>query len=63
MTYHSNGNVQSECNYVQGKEDGNYRVYRENGVPYYIGQYTDGKPSGTWEIYDALGNLVGTKEY
>lgn len=61
--YHSNGNVQSECTFLHGRENGPYRVMRENGAPYYIGQYTDGKPSGIWEIYDPDGNLVGTKEY
>lgn len=61
--YHSNGNVQSECTFLHGRENGPYRVMRENGAPYYIGQYTDGQPTGVWEIYDPDGNLVGTKEY
>jgi len=61
--YHANGIVQSECVFSLGREQGDYRVYRENGVPYYIGKFTDGTPSGTWEFYDPEGNLAGTKEY
>lgn len=61
--YHYNGNIQSECTFVHGLEEGPYRVMRENGAPYYIGQYVGGKPTGTWEIYDPQGNFVGTKEY
>lgn len=61
--YHPSGIVQSECDFVNGLEQGPYHVYRENGVPYYIGQYNQGRPTGTWEIYDPEGNMVGTKEY
>ncbi len=61
--YHPNGNIQSECTYVNGLEEGSYRVYREDGRPYYIGQYAAGKQVGTWEFYDPDGNLAGTKEY
>ena len=61
--YHSNGNIQSECTYVLGLEEGPYRVMRENGAPYYIGEYSGGKPTGTWEIYDPQGNFVGIFNY
>ena len=45
------------------KEEGTYRVYRDNGAPYYIGQYESGRPVGLWEVYDAEGNLVEKTEY
>ena len=48
---------------MNGLEEGSYRVYREDGRPYYIGQYAAGKQVGTWEFYDPDGNLAGTKEY
>ena len=48
---------------MAGREDGPYRVYRENGMPYYIGQYKDGVRTGTWEVYDPEGNLVQRQEY
>lgn len=61
--YFPNGNIQAECTYFGGKEDGPYRVMRENGAPYYIGQYTMGVRTGTWEIYDQDGILVTTQDY
>ena len=61
--YHPNGNLQCEATFIGGKEEGSYRVYRENGAPYYIGQYTNGVPTGIWEAYDLEGNLVEKTEY
>ena len=61
--FHPNGNIQSESNFIAGREDGPYRVYRANGAPYYIGQHTNGTPVGTWEFYGPDGMLVGTKVY
>lgn len=61
--YYENGNLQSEATYVAGREEGDYRVFRENGVPYYIGKYSNGVRTGTWEVYDMEGNLVQQKEY
>lgn len=61
--YYPDGHIQTECNFVDGKENGPYRVMRENGAPYYIGQYTDGVRTGTWEVYDMEGNLVTKQEY
>lgn len=61
--YHPDGSVQSECTFVGGLEEGPYKVFREGGIPYYLGQYTHGQRSGTWEVYDDQGTLVATKEY
>ncbi len=61
--YFANGNIQCESSYHQGRENGTYRVLRENGAPYYIGRYRDGQRTGTWEIYDEQGNLIGKQEY
>ena len=61
--YHANGNIQTEATFVGGLEEGPYRVFRENGVPYYIGSYHEGVRTGKWEIYDETGQLVTTQEY
>jgi antitoxin component YwqK of YwqJK toxin-antitoxin module len=61
--YFPSGNRQTEATFVGGKEEGPYRVYRDNGVPYYIGQYRGGQRYGIWEVYDPEGNLTGTKEF
>lgn len=61
--YHPNGLVQTECTFVNGLEDGSYRVFRDNGAPYYVGRYEKGRRVGTWEAYDQEGNLAGTQNY
>lgn len=61
--YHANGNKQSECTFVNGKEEGDYRVFRDNGVPYYVGRYHNGQRIGTWEIYNSDGTLATTHDY
>ena len=61
--FFEDGSLQAEASYVDGREDGPYRVLRENGVPYYIGQYSAGARTGTWEIYDPEGNLSQKIEY
>lgn len=61
--YYPNGNKQTEYAFVGGKEEGPYRVFRENGVPYYVGQCRQGRRVGTWEVYDANGNLATTQDY
>ncbi len=61
--YFPNGAKQTEYAFVDGKEEGPYRVFRENGAPFYIGQCINGKRVGIWEIYDESGNLATTKDY
>lgn len=61
--YHPNGQVQVETTYIDGKEEGEYRVLRDNGAPVYIGHYEGGRPTGVWEAYDQDGNLAERMDY
>ena len=61
--YSPDGTPQSEATFAGGREEGPYKVFRENGVPYYIGQYHEGIRTGTWEIYEADGTLATTQDY
>ncbi len=61
--YYPSGQVQVEATFAGGREEGDYRVFRENGVPFYIGHYKHGARTGVWEVYDEDGNLVETKKY
>ena len=61
--YYPDGTKQCEATFLAGLEEGPYRVYRENGVPYYIGQYQNGNRIGTWEVYGPDGSLAGKQEY
>ncbi|MBR1851035.1 MAG: hypothetical protein IJ789_06645 [Bacteroidales bacterium] len=61
--FYPNGQLQTDATFVDGREEGRYCVYRDNGSPYYLGQYEAGQRSGVWEVYDAEGNLVTTKQW
>ena len=61
--YFPNGNPQVEASFKEGVEDGPYIVYRDNGIPYYQGQYANGRRTGIWEFYDEEGNLARTVDY
>lgn len=61
--YFPNGHSQVEANFDNGLEEGPYIVFRENGIPYYQGNYHQGKRVGIWEFYDEEGNLTQTKDY
>lgn len=56
-SYFIDGKVNSEGFYVQGKENGTYKVYRETGKPYYVGHYNMGICDGEWRFYDVNGLL------
>ncbi|MCL2435382.1 MAG: hypothetical protein FWD09_04495 [Lentimicrobiaceae bacterium] len=49
------GSVQTEAFYVNGKEHGDYIVYRESGKPIFRGHYNHGVCAGTWYWYDEAG--------
>ena len=61
--YYPNGNKQTEYAFVSGKEEGPYRVFRDNGVPYYVGQCHEGRRVGVWEVYNSDGSLATTQDY
>lgn len=61
--FHPNGLVQTEAEFVGGREEGVYIVNRENGIPYFRGQYHEGKRCGVWEFYDDEAHLVETKNF
>ena len=60
--YFPNGNKQTEYTFLLGREEGPYKVFRENGIPYYIGQCREGRRVGVWEIYNEDGTLAITKD-
>jgi antitoxin component YwqK of YwqJK toxin-antitoxin module len=57
-SWYKNGQKNSEQNYINGKEDGKYRVWHPNGKPYIKGQYEMGEKTGTWSFHDFLGKVI-----
>ena len=60
FAYFQDGTVQVSAFYVEGLEHGEYKVFRENGKPYYTGQYEHGNCVGEWKWYDEDGNVTKT---
>ncbi len=55
--YYKNGNLQVECQYVNGKINGLYTEYHEDGGRYER-MYEDGVPTEKWGcLYDSNGNM------
>ena len=55
--FHPNGKIQTEAFYIDGKEDGDYKVYYDNGHLLYHGKYKNGICTGEWKFYDADGKV------
>ena len=53
----SNGNLEKEVTYENGKKAGLGRFYYENGSLKGEGAYKDGKKEGLWKVYYENGNL------
>ncbi|MDR1460012.1 MAG: hypothetical protein LBI60_07335 [Bacteroidales bacterium] len=57
-SWYENGQKNSEQNYIDGKEDGKYRVWYPNGNPYIQGEYKMGMKIGMWSFHDTLGDVI-----
>ena len=65
IEFYKNGNIKSIINWKNGRLDGKYIIYENNGMKsteatYRTkGAYSMGKPIGVWEYYDKNGKLTG----
>ena len=49
QSFFSNGNLEYEAEYVNGKLDGTSKVWLEDGTLYSISKYNNNKPHGIWK--------------
>ncbi len=63
--YYESGKLQMEFSYgdIDGMEDGDSRIWYENGQLKNKGQYLKGAPEGIWLYYNEKGVLIKTEEY
>ena len=54
-TYHDNGGVKEELNYVQGLKNGHFTVYASNGAVLEKGSFQDGNKHGRWQKWNEAG--------
>ena len=56
VAYHESGQVKSEGEYVDGKEEGVWRDYHANGRLAAEGVYETGKEEGVWRFFAENGD-------
>ena len=59
----SNGFLKVEINIQNGKPEGTYILYFENGKPNEIRAYRNGEFHGVWRTYNVGGMLIAEAEY
>lgn len=62
-SYFPDSTLRSRITYSDGKENGPTVVNHPNGMPYYVGAYTNGKSSGEWVFYDEQGGELKRVRY
>ncbi|MNT41443.1 MORN repeat variant [compost metagenome] len=55
--------MKNECKYLNGKKNGPWRWYDENGALLENGEFKNGDKTGQWKFYDEKGNLTETRNY
>jgi antitoxin component YwqK of YwqJK toxin-antitoxin module len=63
QSFHRNGAVASEGNYVDGLEEGLWRDYHANGTLAAEGNYRAGKEHGSWRFWDENGRAEKEVHY
>jgi antitoxin component YwqK of YwqJK toxin-antitoxin module len=63
ISYSSEGNIMSKCDYTKGVKNGNIEVFHPNGKTLYKGKFENNKEAGVWEFYSIDGKKQKTKDY
>jgi hypothetical protein len=62
-TYHKNGNLRGEIFLVNGKKEGSYKEYFENGSLMFFGNFMNDCLNGEYKIWYNNGKLIHHKLY
>ena len=55
-TYYDSGELEKEYFEINGKKEGQYKLYRNNGELHICSNYIDGKLNGEYKLYTDNGN-------
>ena len=58
QSFFSNGNLEYEAEFVNGKLDGKSQVWLEDGTLYSISKYSNNQPHGIWKKFHPNGKLM-----
>ena len=62
-SYFSNGNLEYEAEFVNGKLDGTGKVWLEDGTLFSVSQYSNDHPHGNWKKFHPNGKLMFAVNY
>ena len=62
-TFHPNGKLENEINYIDGEYDGEWISYYKNGELFVFGLYENGKKDGKWLSYHENGQKNSSENY
>ena len=57
------GPIRQRCQFTQGRPEGPFEAWHENGKPWITGQFAGGRVDGTWVQWDPSGRKVAQGEY
>ena len=63
QSFFSNGNLEYEAEFVNGKLDGKSQLWLEDGTLYSISKYSNNQPHGIWEKIHPNGKLMFEVNY
>ena len=63
QSFFSNGNLEYEAEFVNGKLDGTSKVWLEDGTLYSVSQYSNDQPHGAWKKFHQNGKLLFAVNY
>ena len=63
QSFFSNGNLEYETEFVNGKLDGKSQVWLEDGTLYSISKYSNNQPHGIWKKFHPNGKLMFEVNY
>ena len=63
QSFFSNGNLEYEAEFVNGKLDGTSKVWLKDGTLYSVSQYSNDQPHGAWKKFHPNGKLMFDVNY
>ena len=63
QSFFSNGNLEYEAEFINGKLDGKSQVWLEDGTLYSISKYSNNQPHGIWNKFHPNGKLMFEVNY
>ena len=61
--YYEDGKTRQEAFHLNGKLEGDYKVFTDEGKPFIEGKYKEDKKAGIWYYYTSTGAIEKIEKY